>query len=380
MKPTIVFFHPHFLLHGGATRVVLEQALGLQTSGFDIQIITTKSDPKIIADFPHLKISTLSKYSTGNLMFWITFPLFFYHLVKTINSIPNKILYCHSLAIYWGILYKILHPNTKLIVYFHDLGFPYYDSLLETSSLPFFPKIIINISKPIFNIFRSLLINLPDYTIANSLACRNYISDNYHRLVDIVITPGVNTELFKPSSIKKKYLVTAGRLEKIKNIDTIIYAFASYINQNKTSTISLIIAGDGIERLSLKNLSSKLGVSTRIKFIGTQPHSKLANLFSHALLGIYMSPAESFGLTAIECLSSGTPIIGVNKNGIGQITSEFDPNFLVSNSSIDLADKITSILSKPIPETLNKRARKAALKYSWKIQVNILTQWLKSSF
>ena len=345
MNKTVVFLHPHFLKLGGASKVVLEQKSRLDKKGIKCELI-------------------YSEVSTGSFRFWLTFPYFFFKLLIKLNTIPNKIIYCHSIAIYWGYLYKLLYPKTVMIIYFHDLGFPYFDSEQELNSLGLLPRTLIKLMKPLFFWINRNVITQADYLIANSNVSAKFILDKYNRREDLVCTPGVDLKVFKPLGKKQNYVVTVGRLEKIKNIDTTINGFIKYLNNSKSKFV-LKIAGVGREKYPYHN---------QVEFLGNKSPAELAKLYSEARLGIFMSPFESFGLTAIECLACGTPIIGVNQNGIGEIVKNFNSKYLVDNSPIVLAQKIVQVIN----IDNSKQARQAARIYSWDNQVDKLALWFKS--
>ncbi|MBP9818067.1 glycosyltransferase family 4 protein [Candidatus Shapirobacteria bacterium] len=360
---TILFFHSNILKPGGASRVVLEQASRLQKLGFNCPIITTKVNSEITRNYSDLSFYCLSSFSTGQFFFWLTFPLFFAKLISQTKRLLPEAIYCHSLALYWGFLYKLFYPQSKLIIYFHDIGFPYFDSSLETASLRFpFPQII-NFVKPIFSSINQQIIKKTNHLIANSQTSAKFIFQKYHRQPDSLIYPGFDESIFHPGTTAKgDYLVTVGRLEKIKNISTIISALPP--------KQKLIIAGDGPEKANLQQQAYKL--NKNVVFLGNQTPSQLAPLYQKARLGIFMSPAESFGLVAVECLACGTPIIGVNKNGIAEISQQFN-QLLIKNCPTALHQ----LLTQKIP--LKKLASFSVTPYSATNQAQQLAQFFNQS-
>lgn len=376
-KLKIVFLHPNFLKPGGASKVVLEQASRLQKNGFYCPIMTTKINSSVTEVYPTLNIYSLFQYSTGQIIFWLTFPWFIFKLSKEIRLLNPQLIYCHSLAIYWGALIKIIYPKTKLVLYFHDLGFPYFDSKAESDSLPKPYPQIIHFIKPIFSRIHIYIISKAYKIAANSNTTAMEIYTRYGRKADIVISPGVDLKFFHPVRTKQEYFVSVGRLEKIKNFSTIIHAFALF-KKNTGSDWILKIAGGGPQKDMLQGLVKQYRLDSSVQLLGMKLPLELAELYAKAQAGICMSPFESFGLTVIECLACGTPVFGVNQNGVKEIISSFDPEYLVENNAILLSKKLAAFLRTPKDKELSKRATRFVCRYSWDNQIPHLAEWFAS--
>ena len=117
-------------------------------------------------------------------------------------------------------MFKLL-PKTKLVIYFNDLGFPYFDSSTERDSLPAIPKFIINILYPLFKIFHRDIIKTSNYLIANSQTTSHKIYQLYNRTPNIIIFPGVDTNAIV-------FLITIGEEQGLWGAD----AFARYAKNN----------------------------------------------------------------------------------------------------------------------------------------------------
>lgn len=371
MKKTIVFLHPHFLKPAGASKVVLEFASRLQKqSNFKIKIITIATNPEVISPYPNLDIINLGGPTTGSIYFWLTFPLFFKKLKTTLNQIPDKIIFAHSLAIYWSYFYYLSNQKIPNIIYFHDLGFPYSDSSLETNSLSIFYRIIAKITNQLFQYLNHKIIKSNIKLMANSQCSANYIYQKYHRHPDTIITPGIDIQQFSPTLNKENYFYTVGRLEKIKQTDKIIEAIKNFNNPK----YKLKIIGEGIEENKLKKLAIKLNISNQIEFLGKLSSHQVASIASKALIGIFNCPNESFGLSILESLTSGTPVITVNQGG--------GTNLVINNFNGYLSNGTSTFIAKLIPNAiknnkiLSLNATKKAQNYDWNIKTKELSQFL----
>jgi phosphatidylinositol alpha 1,6-mannosyltransferase len=161
-------------------------------------------------------------------------------------------------------------------------------------------------------------------------------------------TPSRNNRQFLASWLtekeqQNKVILFLGRLALEKKVDILIKAFC--ILQNKQPNTSLIIAGDGPSEVvnQLKNLAKSI---PNIHFIGFVHGEVKANLL--ASCDVYCSPApyETFGLTIIEAMSSGTPVITVNSGGVSDyIVNGINGYFVPPNDVEEFSNTIEKVLS-----------------------------------
>lgn len=375
---TLVFLHPHLMKSGGASKVVLEQASRLAKKGFDCLVITTKANLAVTNDYPLVKIKQLSERITGDPMFWFNFFRFYRNLENELKPMKNKVLFCHSLAIYWGWIYKLFNPKAITIYYLHDLGLPYTDSEAEISSLAAFPKLVLNLLKPLLHLVNKGVIASANYIIANSETSADFIYNKYMRQSDAVVKPGVDVSVFKPSAIKKNQIITVGRLDKIKNTDTIIKAFSIFTRLHTECETCLVIVGDGHEKNNLQHLCEESGIKDKVIFAGQLPMTELPKYYSESKLSLALCPLESFGLSAAESICCGTPVIGINNNGIKEIIQNHKTGELVENDPNLIATVIYKYLSNKnmlikITRNIDDKVRAA---FDWTTQINKLANVL----
>jgi len=154
----------------------------------------------------------------------------------------------------------------------------------------------------------------PDFIIANSKNVAQRINRYYHRKADTIIYPTADTVKFKPASKKDFYLLVS-RIEPYKKIDLVIEAFRG-LNEK------LIIVGSGSKLAAMRLTAPK-----NIKFVGRLSDEKLSELYAQAKAFIFPQE-EDFGLTPIESMAAGTPVIAYKKGGVLEtvvagVTGEF---------------------------------------------------------
>lgn len=120
-----------------------------------------------------------------------------------------------------------------------------------------------------------------------------------------VLYPPVNTERFNWLSDGGYFLSTA-RLEPLKRVDLIVEAFKQMPEQQ------LIVTSGGSQLEALQKLA---GDAQNIEFSGWVTEERLAELVGHCKATIYIPQDEDFGMSPVESIAAGKPVIGVCEGG-----------------------------------------------------------------
>ncbi len=116
--------------------------------------------------------------------------------------------------------------------------------------------------------------------------------------------------------VKKDFkggLLTVCRLEKEKDIETAIRAFAKLSVSYPEATFTIV--GDGSQKKSLELLAKSLGVEDRIKFVGW--HNDLSSFYKEADIYISTSLFEGYGMSMVEAASYALPLV-LSEAGIAE--------------------------------------------------------------
>ncbi len=181
-----------------------------------------------------------------------------------------------------------------------------------------------------------------DRFIANSETVGRRIRKYYQRSSD-VIHPPVETSRFFIAPKTEDYYVAGGRLVAYKRFDVVVRAF------NKLG-IRLKIFGEGPEMAKLRAMARP-----NIEFVGRVGEREKAELYAKAIA--YLHPQEEdFGITAVEAMASGRPVIAFRKGGAVETVVENKTGvFLEEQSWEELANQIIRFE----PETFDPRAIRA---------------------
>ena len=130
----------------------------------------------------------------------------------------------------------------------------------------------------------------------------------------VVICNGVDTARF--ASVKRpvipKSLIMVSRFASSKDQETVIKA----MKQIDTEA-TLRFVGDGENLEHCKRVAEELGLSDRVQFLGAR--SDVAELVAESYIGIQSSNWEGFGLTAVEIMACGKPVVASNVEGLMQV-------------------------------------------------------------
>lgn len=120
---------------------------------------------------------------------------------------------------------------------------------------------------------------------------------------------------------------TVARLSREKGVDILVKAFASVYRRFPTAR--LLIVGDGPERASLALLTKESGLDGRVAWAGSQRWEKAIEHLS--LMDVVAIPSryEGFGLTAIEAMACGKPVVAFCLDSLSEVIGSEAPGSLV---------------------------------------------------
>ena len=88
----------------------------------------------------------------------------------------------------------------------------------------------------------------------------------------------------------------------------------------------LAVAGAGVMREPLERLAGELGIDDRVTFLGRVPDDDLPHLYAAADLFVLPTVAyEGFGISTVEALAAGTPVVGTPVGATPELLAPLDP-------------------------------------------------------
>lgn len=132
----------------------------------------------------------------------------------------------------------------------------------------------------------------------------------------------------------EKILVHTSNFRPLKRVQDVVRIF----NEVKKKVDSkLILIGDGPDRGDCERLSRDLGIFEDIKFMGKQ--DSLVELLSVADIFIIPSQSESFGLSALEAMACGVPVISSSVGGLPELNLHGETGFIAEIGDIERMSK-----------------------------------------
>jgi glycosyltransferase involved in cell wall biosynthesis len=144
-----------------------------------------------------------------------------------------------------------------------------------------------------------------DVILANSNNVQNRIR-KYLGRDSIIVYPPCDTRSFKWIGEDGFYLSTA-RLSPLKQVDKIVKAFM------KMPKKRLVVASGGPELPRLKVMAEN---SPNISFLGWISEQQMQDLVGRAIATIYVPIDEDFGMSPVESMAAGKPVVGVAEGGL----------------------------------------------------------------
>lgn len=174
----------------------------------------------------------------------------------------------------------------------------------------------------------------------------------------VIVTPNALAPIFRPAHSKNihelrhrldlpdRYILALGNLQPRKNITLLIKAWRRIRNHPEMRDTHLVIAGkkawlyDEIVDAIDKNSGS------RMHFTGYLAEKDLPSLYSGALLLVYPSLFEGFGLPPLEAMACGTPVIVGKHSALPEVCGDAAA-YVDVTSDLQLGERILEIVGNP---------------------------------
>jgi glycosyltransferase involved in cell wall biosynthesis len=135
--------------------------------------------------------------------------------------------------------------------------------------------------------------------------------------------------------------LAVGRFEEPKDYPNMLRAFSLVIKS--IQDVILLIAGDGILRKRMESLSSYLGLSKNVRFLGIR--NDIASLMNAADGYVMASAWEGLPIVLLEAASVGLPIVATDVGGNNEVVSNGINGYLVPpNNEVSLADAMRKLI------------------------------------
>ncbi|KAK5136640.1 hypothetical protein LTR08_002654 [Meristemomyces frigidus] len=379
----IVFVHPDLGI-GGAERLIIDAAVGLQAAGHTITVLTSYRDKGHC--FEEARDGTLDVRVRGNALF----PPSLAGRLKIVFSILRQLALVLSVFCTGELrtlkpdvifvdqlsacvpLFRLLYPRAKVLFYGH---FP--DRLLATEGTGV-SKYVRRVYRAPFDAIEGWSTGCADSIVVNSKFTRavfkaTFTSTRQRELK--VIYPCVDTERSTatdgaPLWPDKKLLLSINRFEGKKDLDLAIRAYAG-LTADERSKAKLVLAG-GFDPRSAHNAATHSALqalcqahnlthatfrandtlttdlttdAVDVLFLLSIPDALKHRLLAAASLLLYTPRNEHFGIVPLEAMLAGIPVLATNTGGPLETIYDGRTGWL---RSADKVDQWTDVMRKPL--------------------------------
>jgi D-inositol-3-phosphate glycosyltransferase len=178
--------------------------------------------------------------------------------------------------------------------------------------------------------------------------------------------------------VRGRIILQLGRMVPRKGVDNAIRGLAQLIQQHQQPAELVIVGGDSEngdpahtpELGRLLKIAQEKGVAEHVRFVGRKTRSVLRYFYSAADVFVSTPWYEPFGITPVEAMACGTPVIGSSVGGIKFSVVDGETGFLVQpNQPEELACRMAQLFNSP---ALARRFRRQAVQ-----RANELFTWEK---
>jgi glycosyltransferase involved in cell wall biosynthesis len=169
----------------------------------------------------------------------------------------------------------------------------------------------------------------------------------------------------------RPFVLYVGTVMPRKGVTELVRALGSVAEREDVPTPRAILAGENTldegYTARVEELIAELGLEENVDLTGFVDGDDLPALYALADVFVVSSLEEGFGMTAVEAMAAGTPVVGTRVGGLPTIIEDGKQGRLVEpGDAAALADALAEVLGDPeLRERMAERARSRARDFSW---------------
>ena len=199
----------------------------------------------------------------------------------------------------------------------------------------------------------------------------NKFLNNEVVVIENMIEPNITNNI---SNLQNKQIVSIGRLENIKNIETLINIFSNISKKHPEYILKII--GEGSLKQNLVKQVEKLNLKNKVIFTGKLDSNQVKKELINSQIFCLTSKSESFSLVICEAMNYGLPVVSFDIDvGPKEIIDNNINGFLVKYNDInEYVNKLNMLITdKDLRNRISIQASKTAIKY---YPDNIIHKWI----
>jgi glycosyltransferase involved in cell wall biosynthesis len=190
---------------------------------------------------------------------------------------------------------------------------------------------------------------------------------------------GVDTSVFHPMpqvGVEPQNVLFLANLVQKKGALFLLEAFEAIASRHPACRLRF--AGSGEEEESLRERARRSPAADRIEFLGRISRERVAQVMNTATVYCLPSAVEAFGMTALEAMACGRPVIGTQVGGLGLLVGATSPEVRFGDRDA-LASALDGLLSSPEAcVRLGEENRRIAVsEYDWERVIDRLEAYYR---
>jgi len=346
---------------GSFTLNIIKELLNLDFKNEYILLLSSESIKNFIQTYIKKDISNIS-----------------YILDCSVNSIKNiyklpKILFETKSDLYFSPNYSFFNLfvfNCKKISVVHDLIPLIFFEMFQNASIKFkffycnkhLQRFVLNSLDKIITVSESSKKDLLSYLHIEESKIKVILEGT----TSFNINQNLDDYLKSINITPHKYFLFVGRHEKYKNISTLIEVY-NLLPEKIKEEYKLVIIGKFNENVTpnLENIVKKYNLEKNIIFFDSIIPDKLHCFYKNAKILIHLSLYEGFGLTILESMSYGIPIIASNVSSIPEVVENAGLLVDPSNNNQIIDSIIQLVNDENLYKELSNKSIERAKFFSW---------------
>lgn len=245
------------------------------------------------------------------------------------------------------------------------------DLVAQQVKKPFsFGKFIVNLTQPLIEIGDRHQQKYASALLLSTLAAKSRIYSQEFEQKTYCLPYGIDIDKFSPdnhqsTNNQSPIILYLASLTHRKGILTLLDAFEQVIE--KVPNCQLQIAGKGEQENAVKSKIEQMSCRKQIALLGMVSRQDISTVMNNCTIYCLPSYGEPFGISAIEAMACGKPVVGTDAGGLGYLIKNEGGRKVPPKNSQALADGLIEILtSEKLQQTMGKFNRDLVEKtYNW---------------
>jgi glycosyltransferase involved in cell wall biosynthesis len=354
----------------GVTNSLTLSKRWLENLGHEVYIFTFGDDEVIDYEKNIIRTSGVPVVDTG------------FYLNLRYNKVARQLLYTMDIAhvhhpfVSGSLAMRYCVPRNIPIVFTNHTR---YD-LITQAYIPILPE---SISDAALKAYLTPFYRACDLVIVPSASMLKVLEEHFGLISPIEIIPnGLDLTPFRTITqpidravfgFNNDHVISTyvGRLSPEKNLSLLIRAF--YGMAMTYEHVRLLIVGDGPERENLENQIKHMKIADKVYFTGMVDYETIPAYLAACDIFVTPSSSETFGLSTVEAMAAGLPVLGMDAPGSRDIIEDGITGLVTPDDVAVFTGKLI-LLSTDLE--LRKRMRKQALHFTKKYDIQTTTNTL----